>query len=188
MSNQKSLDINKIKFLDESSINLGMTRLYGYSLKGERIEECVPDVRFERTSIIAAIGLEGIIAPMTYKDTLNGDLFTTYVKEVLVKELKSGDILLMDNLSSHKSNNQEAIKPLIEKGIEVIWLPPYSSDLNPIELTWSKLKTYIRKKKPRTTDKLMKVLKEALEYITKEDIRNWFKHDGYFFNPLSINV
>jgi len=188
MREQKGLDINKIKFLDESSINLGMTRLYGYSLKGERIEECVPDVRFERTSIIAAIGLEGVIAPMTYKDTLNGDLFTTYVKELLVKELNPGDILIMDNLSSHKSNSGEAIQPLIEKGIEVIWLPPYSSDLNPIELTWSKLKTYIRKNKPRTTEELMKVLEKALEYITKEDIRNWYKHDGYFFEPKLINV
>ena len=165
-----------------------MSRLYGYSLKGERIEECIPDVRFERTSIIAAIGLEGVIAPMTYKDTLNGELFTTYVKEVLVKALKPGDILLMDNLSSHKSNKEEAIQPLIKKGIEIIWLPPYSSDLNPIELTWSKMKTYIRKKKPRTTDELMKVLKEALEHITKEDIRNWFKHNGYFFNSHSSNA
>ena len=165
-----------------------MTRLYGYALKGERIEECVPDVRFERTSIIAAIGLEGVIAPMTYKDTLNGDLFKAYVKECLVKEMAPGEILLMDNLSSHKSNAEEAIKPLIDKGIEVIWLPPYSSDLNPIELTWSKLKTYIRKKKPRTTNELMEVLKEGLEYITKEDIINWFKHDGYFFEPPAANA
>jgi len=160
-----------------------MTRLYGYSLKGERIEECVPDVRFERTSIIAAIGLKGIIAPMTYKDTLNGELFTAYIKEVLVKEIEPGEILLMDNLSSHKANSEEAIKPLIEKGIGVIWLPPYSSDLNPIELTWSKLKAYIRKKKPRTTDELIEVLSEALGYVTKDDIKNWFKHDGYFFVP-----
>ena len=165
-----------------------MTRLYGYSFKGERIEECVPDVRFERTSIIAAIGLEGVIAPMTYKDTLNGDLFIAYVKEFLVKGLSPGDILIMDNLSSHKSNAKKAIQPLTEKGVEVIWLPPYSSDLNPIELTWSKLKTYIRKKKPRTTDELMAVLKKALEYITKEDIKNWFKHDGYFFEPSTTNA
>jgi transposase len=165
-----------------------MTRLYAYGLKNERIEECLPDFRFERTSIIGVIGLEGFLAPMIYKNTLDGDLFTAYVKECLIKELKSGDILIMDNLSSHKSKNEEAIKILCDNGIEVIWLPPYSSDLNPIELTWSKMKTYIRKKKPRTTEDLFSVLKESLDLITQSDIKNWFKHDGYFFEPINGNV
>ena len=165
-----------------------MTRLHGWSLKGERIEEYVPDVRFERTSIMAVIGINGYIAPMTYKNTLDGDLFKAYVEQLLINELEEGDILILDNLSVHKKNNNEALQPLIDKGIKIVWLPPYSSDLNPIELSWSKLKSIIRKHKPRTTEELMDVLNFALDEITQEDIINWFKHDGYFFYPPCSNV
>lgn len=165
-----------------------MTRLYGWAEKNKRIEECIPDVRFERTSIISAIGLDGVIAPMTYKGTLDSNLWTTYVSDCLVKELKEGDILILDNCSVHKANKETCLEPLKEKGITIIWLPPYSSDLNPIELAWSKMKSYIRKKKPRTTEELFTVLKESLDYITKEDIKNWFRHDGYYFEPVKLNV
>ena len=163
-----------------------MTRLYGWGLKGERVEEFVPDVRFERTSIISAIGLDGFIAPMTYKGTLDANLFATYVSESLVNELNEGDILVLDNLSSHKAANETCLKPLTDKGVEILWLPPYSSDFNPIELAWSKLKTIIKKHKPRATDELMRVLKTAFDEITKKDIRSWFKHDGYVSNSANV--
>ena len=167
-------------------INLGMTRLYGWSLKGERIIEYVPDVRFERTSVIAAIGLDGYVAPLTYKNTLDGDFFTGYVEECLAPALNKGDILIMDNATPHKAD--EAIATLTKKGIIVMWLPQYSPDMNPIEISWSKVKGIIKKLKPRTYDDLMKALTIAFESISEEDIRNWFKHDGYFFNPSSLNV
>jgi transposase len=93
--------------------------------------------------------------------------------------LNKGDILVLDNLSCHKAYNEACLKPLIDKGVEILWLPPYSSDFNPIELSWSKLKTIIKRHKPRAVDELMRVLKTALEEITKKDIINWFKHDGY---------
>jgi len=169
-------------------VSLGMTRLYGWSLRGKRIEEYVPDVRFERTSVIAAIGLEGYIAPWTYKNTLNGNLWTVPIKDILTPEMKAGDILILDNLSVHKVKNMECLKPLTDKGVTIIWLPPYSSDLNPIELSWSKLKAYIRKRKPRTFDELIECIKEGIEKITKDDIENWFRHDGYILAPLSVNV
>jgi len=163
-----------------------MTRLYGWGIKGERVEEFVPDVRFERTSIISAIGVNGFIAPMIYKGTLDANFFATYVKKSLVNELNKGDILVLDNLSSHKAYNGACLKPLIDKGVEILWLPPYSPDLNPIELSWAKLKTIIKKHKPRAVDELMRVLKTALEEITKKDIMSWFKHDGY--GSISANA
>ena len=158
-----------------------MTRLYGWGLKSERVEDYVPDVRFERTSIISVIGLKGHMAPMTFKGTLNGELFGEYVVHILVPVLEKGDILIMDNLSSHKV--LKALKPLEDKGIKILWLPQYSPDFNPIELSWSKVKSILRKKKPRTYEELEEYLTEALESITDEDCKNWFKHDGYFFEP-----
>ena len=183
---QKSLDITKLVFLDESGINLNMTRLYGWGKKNERVEDYVADVRFERTSIISAIGLNGYIAPMMFSGTLDGDLFSGYVKQYLVRELNKDDILILDNLSSHKV--QGAVQPLIDKGIKILWLPPYSPDLNPIELSWSKVKSILRKLKATNLETLKEALKNALESVTKNDIKNWFKHNGYFFVPQSPNV
>ena len=183
---QKTLDINKLYFLDESSVNLGMTRLYGWGKKNERVEDYVPDVRFERTSIISTLSLGGINAPMTFKGTLDADLFREYVKQVLAPSLQGGDILVMDNLSSHKVEG--VIQPLIDRGVKVLWLPQYSPDLNPIELAWSKIKIILRKKKPRTYEDLEKALREALAEITNDNAKNWFKHDGYFFEPLPVNI
>jgi len=163
-----------------------MTRLYGWGLKSERVEDYTPDVRFERTSIISAIGLDGYIAPITFKGSLNGDFFAEYVKQALAPSMNTGDILILDNLSSHKTDG--ALKPLIDKGISILWLPPYSPDLNPIELSWSKVKGVLKKLKPRTTEELFITLKTALESVTKEDIANWFRHNGYFFEPSQLNV
>lgn len=133
--NQRKMDVSNTYWLDQSSINCGMTRLYGRAFSNERITEYVPDVRFERTSIMGVMGLDGIIAPLTYKGTLNGEFFTAYVKECLAPVMKSGDTLKLDNLSSHKV--KDALKPLYDKGINVIFLPPYSHDFNPIEQAWS---------------------------------------------------
>jgi len=157
-----------------------MTRLYGWGEKSERIEEYVPDVRFERSSIIAAMNINGVVAPLTYKGTMNGEFFGCYVEQCLAPCLKNGDIVVIDNLSAHKVNG--ALKPLYNKGITVLFLPPYSSDFNPIEMMWSKLKSILRKIKPRTYEEMQTALKLALEVITHSDIINWIKHDGYNVN------
>ena len=137
----------------------------------------MPDARFERTSILATVRLSGVNAPITFKGTLNGELFALYVKYVLAPTLSAGDVVFLDNLSSHKVAG--VLDPIYEKGAYVWFLPKYSPDLNPIELVWSKVKSVLRKLKARSFEELQVALKTALDAITLSDIKNWFKHDGY---------
>ena len=154
-----------------------MTRLYGRALSNERVTDYVPDIRFERTSVMGAMGLSGIIAPLAYKGTLNGEFFAVYVKECLAPVMKKGDTLMLDNLSAHKV--KDSLNPLYEKGITVIFLPPYSQDFNPIEQAWSKIKAYLRKVKARTFDALFSALGAALDTVSCEDIFAWVGFCGY---------
>ena len=174
---QGQFDINKLVFLDESSINLGMTRLYGRALKGERVDDYIPDVRFQRTSILSTVRLDGSQNPYIFTGTLNSERFKKYVDDTLSPALFEGDILILDNSSVHKVHN--VLDSVIIKGVTVVFLPPYSPDFNPIELLWSKMKTFLRKAKARTKDNLEEALNQALDSITVQDIKNWFCHDGY---------
>lgn len=180
METKSRIDISKLKFLDESSANCGMTRLYGRAPTNERVNDYVPDVRFERTSFIGALGLDGITAPMMFKGTLNGDFFGGYVEHVLAPTLSPGDIVVLDNCSAHKAS--DVLDPIYDKGASVMFLPAYSPDLNPIELMFSKIKSILRKLKPRTFDKLVSATGQALDLVTYSDIVGWFEHDGYIVN------
>ncbi len=171
------MDVNKLIFLDESGINTGMTRLYGRSSDGERVIDYIPDVRFERTSILSSIRANGEMVPLVFEGALNGELFKEYVSQCLAPTLHKGDIVIMDNLSSHKVRG--VIDPIIAAGASVVYLPPYSPDLNPIEMMWSKMKAYLRKVKARTKESLEAAVAEALNHITKSDILAWFAEDGY---------
>ena len=164
-------------FLDERGINLAMTRLYGWGERHARVEEYVPDVRFERTSIISTLHLSGVNAPLPFRGSLNGEVFEYYVSQVLAPTLGEDDILVLDNLSSHKVKG--ILGPIYKRGASVVFLPQYSPDLNPIELMWSKLKAVLRKLKARTHEELQTALQQALNAITKTDIKNWFTHNGY---------
>jgi len=174
---QNNLPIDKLHFLDESSVNCGMTRLYARAKSGERVNDYVPDVRFERTSIISVLATDGIKADETFKGTLNGEKFGEYVKNILAPNLEKDDILVLDNLSVHKVKG--VLDPLFEKGIQVVFLPPYSSDFNPIELAWSKIKAFLRKTKARTFENLKLALSDAIGTISLKDVFGWFKHCGY---------
>jgi transposase len=174
---QLILDSDKLVFVDASSVNCGMIRLYARSHKSQRVNDYVPDVRFERTSFISSIRLNGEQVPLMFKGTLNGSLFSSYVSEMLAPSLKAGDIVIIDNFSAHKVPG--ALDPIYEAGAEVMFLPPYSPDLNPIELGWSKMKSVLRKLKPRSGEELMTTMKTALESLTVSDIAAWFKHNGY---------
>jgi transposase len=174
---QPSLHVNKLVFLDESSINLGMTRLYGRAPTNERINDYVPDVRFQRTSVLSTIRLDGTQLPLIFEGTLNGKLFKKYVDEFLAPSLSEGDIVILDNSSVHKANG--VLDAIFTRGASVLFLPPYSPDFNPMELLWAKLKTILRKLKARTPETLIIALNHALASITIEDIENWFLHDGY---------
>jgi transposase len=175
--NQNTLDVNKLVFLDESSITLALTRLYGWGERSARVEDYVPDVRFERTSVISTLRLSGVNAPLSFKGSLNGEVFEYYVSQVLAPTLQAGDVLVLDNLSSHKVKG--VLDPIYAKGVSVLFLPVYSPDLNPIELLWSKVKSVLRKLKARTHDELLVALQQALKTVTMSDIKGWFSHDGY---------
>ncbi len=167
----------RLKFLDESGSNLALTRLYGRAAPGVRVSEGVPQNYGENVTMLAAIGLDGVSAPMTLNGAVDGEVFLIYVRQVLAPTLSEGDIVVMDNLGAHRvAGVAEAIEAT---GARVAYLPPYSPDFNPIEKCWSKIKTSLRKAKARTREALEAALKEALLQITEADARAWFVHCGY---------
>jgi len=172
------MDSSKLIFIDETSINTSMTRLYGRAEGGDRVIDYIPDVRFERTSIVSSVRLDGTITSLAFEGSLNGDIFLCYVKQFLVPTLREGDIVIMDNLSSHKVKGIEAAIEAV--GAYVLFLPAHSPDLNPIEQMWSKVKACLRKAKARTADVLFEALKNALDAVSAEDVRGWFGEAGYF--------
>ena len=159
---------------------LNLTREYGRSLPGERIQEGVPSAYGSNYTVIATIGLQGVRAPWVIEGALNGELFRTYLKEVLVPTLKPGDILVMDNLPTHKVAGIS--ERVAECGARVEYLSPYSPDYNPIERCWSKIKTYLRKAKARNYRALLKALRQAFALVTADDLKAWAVYCGYAVN------
>ena len=157
-----------------------MTRLYGRAKRGERVRDHVPTSRWESTTLIAAVGIDGPQAPFVFRGALDGEIFRVYVEHILAPSLKPGDILVMDNLSTHK--NKTARDMILSTGAHIWDLPPYSPDLNPIEKMWSKVKAHLRKQKARSPDALLQAIADALEKITPKDIEGWFASCGYSFS------
>ena len=170
-------DLRRLHFVDESGVNIAMTRLYGRAPRGERVIGSVPQNYGENLTMLASMGLGGVGAVMTVNGATDADVFRAYVGQVLTPTLRAGDIVVMDNLPAHKA---AGIKQMIEgAGAELIYLPPYSPDLSPIERCWSKIKTSLRKAKARTREALELALKQALTTITESDALSWFVHCGY---------
>jgi transposase len=176
-TDQPNMKIDKLVFLDESGTNTGMTRLYGRSRSGERVVDYTPDARFERTSILSSVRVNGEMVPLVYDGALNGELFKAYITQCLVPTLNKGDIVIMDNLTSHRVKG--VVDPIVAVGATVVYLPPYSPDFNPIEMMWSKIKAYLRKVKARTKESLEAAIAEALDCVTTSDILAWFAECGY---------
>lgn len=172
--------MSRLKFLDESSVNTSLTRLYGRAAPGKRVVDSTPQPSGSQTTTLAVIGLECITAPLVLSGAVNGTVFYEYVKQCVVTTLQPGDILFMDNLTAHKVAGIEEL--IRARGADLIYLPPYSPDLNPIELAWSKIKTILRRLKARTFSDLIEALKQALLAITPQDIHGWFAHCGYAIN------
>jgi transposase len=167
----------RFKFIDESGVNISMTRLYGRAPKGQRVLGSVPQNWGRNITLLAALSVAGVDATMTVEGATDTDVFCAYVSEVLAPTLSKGDIVVMDNLSAHKA---QKVRELIEAtGARLVYLPPYSPDFNPIERCWSKIKTYLRATKARTSERLDEAIKKAFETITESDARAWFKHCGY---------
>ena len=168
---------DKLVFLDESGINTDMTRHYGRAVGKARVVDHVPCNTPKNTTIVSSIRLDGTCAYEVINGSVNGERFLNYVQNVLVPTLKLGDIVVMDNLRAHKvSGVAEAIT---SAGASAVYLPPYSPDLNPIEKMWSKVKTFMRKRKVRIQCFLAQAIEEAISLVTPLDCDGWFNCCGY---------
>ncbi len=156
-----------------------MTRLRGRALRGQRVHACAPHGHWNSTTVIGAMRLDGATACMAIEAATDTEVFSAYVREVLGPFLRPGDLVVMDNLAAHKS---EPVLALIRQaGADVLFLPAYSPDLNPIEPMWSKVKNTLRSLEARTRESLQEAIGQALATITPQDTLNWFAHCGYNF-------
>jgi transposase len=164
-------------FIDESGVNLAMTRLQARSAKGSRAHSSKPSKRGQNVSIIGALGLDGVVVNYSLMGATNGLTFEAFISQMLVPKLWKGACVVMDNCSVHLG---ETVRELIEAaGAQLIYLPPYSPDFSPIENCWSKLKSMLRAIGPRTYPDLAKAIEDAFAKVSLDDIRAWFTHCCY---------
>lgn len=166
-----------MRFIDESGVNLALTRLYGRAPKGEPLVERVPRNYGAQTSIVSDLSLSGVAALMTVEGAVDTPVFDTYVQWLLRPTLRAGDVVVLDNLAAHRASCIERVAG--ECGATVVWLAPYSPDFSPIEMMWSKIKAALRAAKARSREQLEKAIVAALALVTKADCRGWFQHCGY---------
>ncbi len=172
------VDPRRLVFVDEMGVPTSLAPLYGYSRKGERVGLSVPRNRGTNTTLLASMSLLGGMGEtMAVEGSTNREVFETYVEKALAPTLKAGQVVILDNLSAHKPAR---VRELIEsRGCELIYLPAYSPDFNPIEEAFSKIKSIVRRAGARTKDALIDVLSEALSAISVQDARGYFEHAGY---------
>lgn len=170
------IDPYKLHFLDETASRTDMTRLYGRSYKGDRCVDSVPG-SWETVTLMASFNFDGHIEPVVFNGALNRKTFEKCFEKFILPTLKNGDTFVLDNLSSHKS--EYVIKLCEEKCVIVIFLPPYSPDLNPIEKLWSKVKQLLRGIKARTREALEEAIVKTIDAVTVADIRGWYREAGY---------
>lgn len=174
---QLDLDPTRLVFIDETWATTNMARKYGRAPKGERLRASVPHGHWKTTTFVAALRLGGLTAPMVLDGPINGLWFQAYVEQVLVPTLSAGDIVVMDNLGSHKG---VGVRRAIEAaGATLLYLPPYSPDFNPIEKAFSKLKALLRKAAERTVDGLWSRIGELLDAFAPSECANFFTAAGY---------
>lgn len=174
---QLAIDPDRVVFIDETWAKTNMTRTYGRSPRGGRLRAQVPCSRWETTTFLGAMRATGFVAPLCVEGAINGELFASWVEQPLAKTLRAGDVVVMDNLSSHKT--RRVVDAIAGAGAEVRYLPPYSPDLNPIELAFSKFKKLLRDGAQRTTEKLWLLCGQVLDLFTEPECRNYLRHCGY---------
>ncbi len=172
-----NLSVPKLIFVDESGINTGMARTYGRAPIGQRVEGAKPRNTGANISLVGALKLSGVAAIMMLTGAIDGAAFKTFVEDLLVPTLQSGDLVLMDNSTTHKG--KEIAQAIQATGAELKYLPRYSPDFSPLENCWSKLKELLRGMAARTLETLEEGVKNALNQITEEDVKGWFEHCGY---------
>ena len=164
-------------FVDETWASTKMARTHGRSLRGERLRAAIPHAHWKTTTFIAGLRTTGMVAPMVLDGPINGAAFQAYVEQVLAPELKPGDIVIMDNLGSHKG---PGVHTTIEAaGAKLLYLPPYSPDFNPIENAFAKLKSLLRKAAARTVEALWTAIGTAVATFTPQECANYFAAAGY---------
>ena len=174
---QPDLDPTRLVFIDETGATTKMARLRGRSPRGQRCRAAVPHGHWKTTTLVAALRLDGMTAPMVIDGAMNGEAFAAYAEQLLAPTLAPGDIVLMDNLPAHKVKGaREAIE---KAGATLLFLPPYSPDFNPIEQAFAKLKALLRKAAARTVEALEAAIAVALDAFTAAECANYFTHSGY---------
>ena len=164
-------------FVDEMGVHTSLAPLYGYSRKGERVHLQFPRNRGRNTTLLTSMTLGGMGETLAVEGSTNQEVFEAYVEHVLAPTLEAGQLVIMDNLSAHKPAR---VRELIEaRGCQLIYLPAYSPDFNPIEEAFAKIKGMVRQAGARTKDALVDVLGEALSAISAQDARGYFEHAGY---------
>jgi transposase len=172
----------RLVFVDEAGSHIAMTREFARAPRGTRVPvDAVPRNRGTVTTILGALTTSGLEATMTVEGGTSGDVYVAFLEQVLVPKLRVGDLVVMDNAAAHKDAR---VREILERcGAKAIYLPPYSPDMNPIELAWSKLKVGLRSAKARTVDALNVAIAMGMTAITPDDARGWFHHCGYTGQP-----
>ncbi len=174
---QPDLDPARLVFIDETGVSTKMARLRGRSLRGERCRAPVPHGHWKTITLVAGVRLNGVAAPALVDGAMDGETFLTWLRGMLVRELRSGDVVVMDNLPAHKvAGVRDAIETA---GARLAYLPPYSPDFNPIENAFSKLKALLRKAAARTVPELHTAVAEALDAISPVECASYFTACGY---------
>ena len=176
-ASQPEIDIHRLVFIDETGASTKMARLYGRSPYGERCVGALPHGHWKTTTFVGALRATGMSAPMVLDGPMDGLAFEAYVTQVLVPTLRPGDIVVMDNLAAHKRT--EIAIAIEATGARLLYLPPYSPDLNPIEMAFAKLKAAIRKGAARSIEHLVDVIARALATFTAQECLNFFTAAGY---------
>ena len=173
-----AVDPRRLVFVDEMGTNTSLSALYAYAPKGRRAYARIPRNRGANTTLLASMSLEGMGPCLAVEGATTAPVFETYVEKVLAPSLRRGQIIVLDNLSAHKS---ERAKELIEeRGCQILYLPVYSSpDFNPIEEAFSKIKGALRKAQARTREALIEALGVAISAVTTRDAHGFFEHGGY---------
>jgi transposase len=174
---QAGLDPDRLVFVGETWATTNMARRYGWGPTADRVVGRVPHGHWKTTTFVAALRADGLTAPMVIDGALTGDLFVAYVEQVLAPALRSGDAVVMDNLACYE--RAEARRAIERAGAAVAFLPPYSPDLNPIELAFSKLKAVLRRREERTVERLWAALGESLDWFPADECRRYLGHAGY---------
>lgn len=171
------IDAERLIFLDESGVTTEMTRRYGRARRGERVREGTPGGHWRTLTVLGAVRSSGWVAAMTIEAATDGDVFLAYLEHGLCPQLQPGDVVVMDNLAAHKV---AGVRNLIQHaGAELLYLPPYSPDFNPIEKCWSQIKQRLRAAKARSLLALEQAVAQSLAAVTPQNIQACFRHCGY---------